>query len=361
VPLSLGLVDALAEAGIAAFGPKADGAHMEASKIFTKRLLLKHRIPTGLAAEFDQLAPALEYLRTSAMPIVIKFDGLAAGKGVVVAMDHVEAERAVRAMLEERVFGATDARVLIEECLFGEETSIHLIVSGRDFVVLPTSQDHKRAGENDTGPNTGGMGAYSPAELVDDSMLLTIVDTIARPSVEAIADEGIDYSGVLYIGIMLTPRGPKVLEFNTRFGDPETQVLLTRLATDPVRLMVAAAQGKLRDVPLEVKPDYACCVVIAAKGYPDSYPKGDVVDLPAAETLDTNEFLFHAGTKRDGAGQVLTNGGRVFGATALGPSLAEATRRAYALCDRVTFGSKYLRRDIGAKQLRRDGVVQTGG
>jgi phosphoribosylamine--glycine ligase len=200
------------------------------------------------------------------------------------------------------------------------------------------------------------MGAYSPAELVDDSMLRTIVDTIARPSVDAIAAEGIDFRGVLYIGIMLTPRGPKVLEFNTRFGDPETQVLLTRLATDPVRLMVAAAHGKLRDVPLEVRPEFACCVVIAAKGYPDSYPKGDVVELPATGAAGTGEFLFHAGTKRDEAGRVLTNGGRVFGATALGPTLAEATRRAYALSDRVKFASKYLRRDIGAKQLRRDGV-----
>lgn len=352
VPLSLGLVDALARVGIRAFGPTADGARMEASKIFTKRLLLKHRIPTGLAAEFDQLAPALEYLRTSSFPIVIKADGLAAGKGVVVAMEPAEAERAVRAMLEQRVFGESGTRVLIEECLFGEETSIHLIVSGRDFVVLPTSQDHKRAGENDTGPNTGGMGAYSPAELVDDAMLRRITAEIAKPSVDAIAAEGIDFRGVLYIGIMLTPHGPKVLEFNTRFGDPETQVLLPRLATDPIRLMVAAAHGQLRDVPLTVKPEFACCVVIAAQGYPDNYRKGDVAQVP--ETLAPGEFLFHAGTKRDATGQVLTNGGRVFGATALGATLAEATRRAYALCDRVHFASKYLRRDIGAKQLQRD-------
>jgi phosphoribosylamine--glycine ligase len=354
VPLSLGLVDALARVGITAFGPRADGARMEASKIFTKRLLLKHRIPTGLAVEFDQLEPTLEYLRTSSFPIVIKADGLAAGKGVVVAMEHAEAERAVRAMLEQRVFGDSGARVLIEECLIGEETSIHLIVSGRDFVVLPTSQDHKRVGEGDTGPNTGGMGAYSPAELVDDAMMRRITDEIARPSVEAIAAEGIDFRGVLYIGIMLTRRGPVVLEFNTRFGDPETQVLLPRLETDPVRLMVAAAHGRLREVPLAVKPDFACCVVIAAKGYPENYLKGDIVQLP--DKFDPGEFLFHAGTKRDNAGRVLTNGGRVFGATALGPTLAEATKRAYALCDRVQFASKYLRRDIGAKQLQREGA-----
>ncbi len=354
VPLSLGLVDALADVGIGAFGPKADGARLESSKIYTKRLLLKHRIPTGLAVEFNELSPALDYLRTSSFPIVIKADGLAAGKGVIVATDHAEAERAVRAMLEQRAFGESGTHVLIEECLFGEETSIHLIVSGRDFILLPTSQDHKRVGENDTGPNTGGMGAYSPAGLVDDAMLQRITDEIARPSVEAIAAEGIDFRGVLFIGLMLTPRGPKVLEFNTRFGDPETQVLLTRLITDPVRLMLAAVEGTLRDVALEVTREYACCVVLAAQGYPERYPKGERVTLPAH--LGPGEFIFHAGTRRDREGCVLTNGGRVFGVTALGPTLAEATRRAYALSDQVNFPSKYLRRDIGAKQLRRDGV-----
>ncbi len=352
VPLSLGLVDALAEAGIPAYGPKAAGARLEASKIFTKRLLLKNRIPTALAAEFDQLQPALEYLQTSAMPVVIKADGLAAGKGVVVAMDLAEAEAAVRSMLEDKLFGSSGSQVLIEECLLGEETSIHLVVSGRDYVVLPTSQDHKRAGENDTGPNTGGMGAYSPAELVDDALMARIDREICRPSVDAIAAEGIEFRGTLYIGIMVTRDGPKVLEFNTRFGDPETQVLLPRLETDPIALMHASATGRLGGIALKVKPGFATCVVLAANGYPGAYPKGDVVTLPGSFPQD--EFLFHAGTRRDADGRVLTHGGRVFGATALGPTLAEATRRAYALCDRVQFASKYLRRDIGAKQLRRD-------
>ena len=351
VPLSLGLVDALEKVGIPAYGPKAAGARLEASKIFTKRLLLKHRIPTALAAEFDQLQPALDYLQTSAMPIVIKADGLAAGKGVVVAMDLAEAHAAVHSMLGDKVFGASGSQVLIEECLVGEETSIHLVVSGRDYVVLPTSQDHKRVGEGDTGPNTGGMGAYSPAELVDDALLARIDREISRPSVDAIAAEGIDFRGTLYIGIMVTRDGPKVLEFNTRFGDPETQVLLPRLETDPVALMLAAATGQLAEISLKVKPGYATCVVLASKGYPGSYPKGEVVTLPTS--TEAHEYLYHAGTKRDAAGRVLTSGGRVFGATALGPTLAEATRRAYALCERVEFASKYLRRDIGAKQLRR--------
>jgi phosphoribosylamine--glycine ligase len=353
VPLSLGLVDSLLESGIPAFGPKADGARLEASKIFTKRLLLENKIPTALAAEFDRLDAALDYLGTAALPIVIKADGLAAGKGVVVATSAEEAEAAVRSMLENKLFGESGDRVLIEECLVGEETSIHLVVSGRDFVVLPTSQDHKRAGENDTGPNTGGMGAYSPAEVVDDALMQRIVAEIARPSVDAIAAAGIDFRGVLYIGIMITRDGPKVLEFNTRFGDPETQVLVPRLATDPVALMHAAALGTLASVPLEVKPDYACCVVLAAAGYPGAYARGEIVELPPS--LGPDEFLFHAGTRLDDSGRVVTAGGRVFGATALGTTLAEATRKAYGVCDRVKFASKFLRRDIGARQLRRDG------
>jgi phosphoribosylamine--glycine ligase len=355
LPLALGLVDALQREQILAFGPTADGARLEASKIFTKRLLLKHRIPTGVSAEFDAVDAALEYLRTSSFPIVLKADGLAAGKGVIIARDMDEAEKAVRSILEERMFGDSGRNLLIEECLVGEETSIHLVVSGRKFVVLPTSQDHKRAGEDDTGPNTGGMGAYSPANVVDDAMMQTIIDTIVRPSVNAIAAEGIDFRGTLFIGLMLTPGGPKVLEFNTRFGDPETQVLLPRLATDPVRLMLYAAAGRIEEISLEVKPDYACCVVIAARGYPGSYPKGEVVELPA--TLGDDQILFHAGTRLDAAGRILTNGGRLFGATALAPTLADAAERAYAICGQVQFPSKYLRRDIGARQLRRDAAT----
>ena len=354
VPLALGLVDALAAAGIDAYGPKADGARLEASKIFAKYVLLKHRIPTALAAEFNELEPTLDYLVTAAMPIVIKADGLAAGKGVVVANNFSEAEEAVRSMLQHRLFGESGDRVLIEECLHGEETSIHLVVSGREFVVLPTSQDHKRVGEDDTGPNIGGMGVYSPAELVDEALMQRIVAEVARLCVDAIADERIDFRGTLYIGIMITHDGPKVLEFNTRFGDPETQVLIPRLETDPVELMHAAAAGQLGAVHIEVKREYACCVVLASAGYPGNYPKGELVELPSR--LGPGEFLFHAGTTLDDSGRLVTAGGRVFGATALGPTLAEAMRKAYAVCDRVSFKSKYLRRDIGARQMRRDGV-----
>ncbi|HTX65806.1 MAG TPA: phosphoribosylamine--glycine ligase [Opitutaceae bacterium] len=351
VPLALGLVDALAAAGIPAYGPKHDGARLEASKIFTKELLLRHHIPTAPAAFFSSTAPALAYLQKRRAPIVIKADGLAAGKGVIVAQTIAEAEAAVRDMLEAGVFGQSGRRVLVEDCLYGEETSIHLVVSGRDFVVLPTSQDHKRVGDDDTGPNTGGMGAYAPADVVSPALLDQIVRTIARPSVEAIAEEGIDFRGTLYIGLMLTADGPKVLEFNTRFGDPETQVILPRLATDPLALMWAATRGELRGLKLEVRPDPVICVVVAARGYPDHYAKGEPVGLPAS--LPTDTWVVHAGTTQDAQGRVVSNGGRVLGVCARAATLRGAADKAYAVCDRVDFASKYFRRDIGARQLNR--------
>jgi phosphoribosylamine--glycine ligase len=355
VPLSLGLVDLLNQKRILTFGPEANGARLEASKIACKELLLKYGIPTGASTIFDSLAPALSYLDTSSYPTVIKADGLAAGKGVIVAQDHDAATTAVRSMLEDRAFGDSGDRILIEECLVGEESSIHVIISGSDYVILPTSQDHKRIGENDTGPNTGGMGAYSPAELIDDALMEKIKGTIVVPSVEGIASEGIDFRGVLFIGIMVTPEGPKVIEFNVRFGDPETQVLLPRLKTDPVALMLAAATGRLGGFELEVRSEYALCVVLASQGYPGSYSKGETITLPPATPED--EHIFHAGTKTGPNQSVLTNGGRVFGVTALASTLTEAAERAYRLCDEVVFDSKFLRRDIGARQLRRDAPV----
>ncbi len=352
VPLALGLVDELIKIGLPAYGPKADGARLEASKVFTKEILLKYQIPTAAAGFFREVAPALAYLRTRPIPIVIKADGLAAGKGVVVAATLAEAEAAVRDLLGGK-FGASSSQILIEDCLFGEETSQLVIVSGRDYVMLPTAQDHKRIGDGDTGPNTGGMGAYSPAEVVTPELFARIEREIVRPSVNAIADEGIDFRGTLFIGLMLTPTGPSVIEYNARFGDPETQVVLPRLATDLLALLWAAARGELGGVKLAVKPDYALCVVIAAQGYPESFPKGDVITFPAPASLPPATFIYHAGTAKNSAGQVVTNGGRVLGATALAPSLAEAAARAYAACDAVQCSSKYFRRDIGARQLNR--------
>jgi len=351
VPLSLGLADALRAAGVPVYGPNADGARLEASKIFTKQVLLKYRIPTAPAAFFDTVPEALAYLRTRAIPIVIKADGLAAGKGVVVASSSDEAEAAVREMIEGGRFGASGRRILIEDCLFGEETSILVVVSGREYVILPTSQDHKRVGEGDTGPNTGGMGTYSPADVVTAALLDRIDREIVRPSVDAIAAEGIDYRGTLFIGIMLTDSGPSVIEFNARFGDPETQVVLPRIASDVLELLWAASRGELAGQSLEVRPEPAICVVIAARGYPDVFPKGDPIGFPAA--LPEGVTIYHAGTSRNSAGTIVTQGGRVLGVTALAPTLRAAAGAAYDVCAQIECASKYYRRDIGARQLQR--------
>ena len=374
VPLSLGLVDALMQAGIPAYGPRAAGARLEASKIYTKEILLKHRIPTAPAGFFDDAEKAIAYIRARPAPIVVKADGLAAGKGVIVAQNHAEAEAAVRSLLtlpSQSKIGnlhpaaagtktgpaAADngakSKILVEDCLFGEETSLLVVVSGRDYVILPTSQDHKRIGDGDTGPNTGGMGTYSPAEVVTPALLAQIEREIVKPSVDAIAAEGLEFRGTLFIGIMLTPAGPSVLEYNTRFGDPETQVVLPRLATDLLALLWAATRGELHGFKLEVKPDYALCVVIAAKGYPDSYAKGDVITLPQASRLPPQTFIYHAGTAKNPAGQLTAIGGRVLGVTALAPTLREAATRAYTACDQIQWTNKYFRHDIGAKQLNR--------
>ena len=354
VPLSLGLADRLIAAGIPVYGPKADGARLEASKIFTKEILLKYGIPTAAAAFFDEPDAAIAYLRARPAPIVVKADGLAAGKGVVVAQTHAEAESAVRSLLAlkpQSKIGNQKSKILLEDCLYGEETSLLVVMSGRDYVILPTSQDHKRIGDGDTGPNTGGMGTYSPAEVVTPALLERIDREIVRPSVDAIAAEGIDYRGTLFIGVMLTPDGPSVIEYNARFGDPETQVVLPRLATDLLALLWAAARGQLAGTKLAVKPDHAICVVIAAKGYPDTYPKGDAIAFPSP--LPAGVSILHAGTAKNSTGQVVTNGGRVLGVTALAPTLRAAADRAYAVCDQIECASKYFRRDIGARQLNR--------
>jgi phosphoribosylamine---glycine ligase len=351
VPLSMGLVDALSAAGIPAYGPKSDGARLEASKIFTKQLLLKYKIPTAACGIFSEVAPALAYIASRSIPIVIKADGLAAGKGVIVAQSREEADQAVRDMLEGGKFGESGRQILIEDCLVGEETSILVIVSGRDYIILPTSQDHKRVGDCDTGPNTGGMGTYSPAEVVTPDLLHRIDQEIVRTSVEAIASEGIVFRGTLFIGIMLTKEGPMVLEYNTRFGDPETQVVLPRLASDVLSLLWAAAKGELKGMKLVVKANYAVCVVIAANGYPESYSKGDPIELP--RFLHDGVSIIHAGTARDSEGRIVTAGGRVLGVTALDSTLRGAADKAYAVCSEIHCSSKYYRKDIGAKQLNR--------
>jgi phosphoribosylamine--glycine ligase len=344
----LGLVDELTKVGIAAYGPTANGARLEASKIYTKEILQKYDIPTAPAAFFDSADEAIAYVRNRPAPIVVKADGLAAGKGVVVAQTHSEAEEAVRALI---TLPGT-SKILIEDCLVGEETSLLVVVSGRDYVILPTSQDHKRIGDGDTGPNTGGMGTYSPAEVVTPALIEQIEREIVRPSVDAIAAEGIEFCGTLFIGIMLTPDGPSVLEYNTRFGDPETQVVLPRIETDVLELLWSAARHELGQLRLKVKSAHALCVVIAAKGYPNTYQRGDIIILPPA--IPTSVSIIHAGTALNAAGQLVTNGGRVLGVTALAPTLHHAAVDAYAVCAAIQCPSKFFRRDIGARQLRRN-------
>ncbi len=350
VALSLGLVDALRIAGIPAYGPTAAGARLESSKIFTKQLLLKYDIPTAPAVAFRESASALVAVAKHDLPMVIKADGLAAGKGVVVATTHAEATAAVHAMLDEGRFGDGGREILLEDFLPGEEMSLLVVVSRRDYIILPVAQDHKRIGEMDTGANTGGMGAYSPAELVTPALLDRIDRELVRPSVDAIAAEGLEFRGTLFIGVMLTPKGPQVLEFNTRFGDPETQVVLPRLRSDLLELLWAATHGCLAGFELAVRPEHALCVVIAAQGYPDIYKTGDVISLPVVPPGVT---ICHAGTARNAAGELVTNGGRVLGVTALAGSLRAAAAAAYATCEGVGCRTKYYRRDIGAKQLER--------
>lgn len=351
VPLSLGLVNALEAVGILAYGPRQDGAQLEASKVFCKDFFARHQIPTAEYASFTEVEPALAYLREHPAPIVVKASGLAAGKGVIMAESQAEAEAAVRDILEGGAFGSSGAEIVIEETLYGEEASIHAIVSGEDFVCLPPSQDHKRAGEGDTGLNTGGMGAYTPTSKIDATLQASIEAEVIRPTLAGLKADGIDFRGTLYAGLMLTPNGPKVLEYNVRFGDPETQVLLPMLADDLVPLLLASAKGEALPQSVRFHKGAAIVVVLAAGGYPGSYPKGDPIQFP--EAIPEGTAIVHAGTARDETGQITTSGGRVLGISAQAPSLHEAAQNAYTLCDQINFQGKYLRRDIGHRELNR--------
>ena len=358
VPLALGVVDALEKVNITAYGPNKAAAQLEASKAFTKEFLARHSIPTAEYAVFVDCQSALEFLEDqTTFPIVIKASGLAAGKGVIIAQNQAQAERTVREIMEEGVFGDSGQAIVIEEYLEGEEASIHAIVCGEQFVLLPASQDHKRIGEGDTGPNTGGMGAYAPATVVTPTVQGAIIKKIIEPTLKGLKKEGIVYRGTLYIGIMITDAGPKVIEFNVRFGDPETQVLLPLIETDPVELLYTCAKGTLVPTTVKVRSEYAMVVVQAAKGYPATYPKGEVITLPTA--IPPKGMIFHAGTKQNESSEIVTNGGRVLGVTALGDTLRAAADSAYALCKQIRFNSCYYRYDIGHRQLNRTDLVHS--
>ncbi len=351
-PLVAGLVDRLEEAGIKAFGPSAKAAELEGSKGFMKDLCAKYKIPTAAYRRFTQAEAARAYVRETGAPIVVKADGLAAGKGVVVASTVEEAEEAVGAMLSERRFGEAGAAVVIEECLTGEEASFFALVDGRTALPLASAQDHKRVGEGDTGPNTGGMGAYSPAPFIGEAMALRVMAEIIRPTVAAMAAEGREFKGVLFAGLMIDEAGPKLLEFNVRFGDPETQVLVARLMSDLLPALIAARDGVLDHVHLRWHEHAALTVVMAANGYPGDYAKGtEIKGVERAKAL-AGVHVFHAGTARSADGRLLATGGRVLGVTGTGDTLAQARTRAYDAVDLIDWPDGFCRRDIGWRALK---------
>ncbi len=351
-PLVAGLGDALAAAGVKHFGPSKAAAQLEGSKGFTKDLCREAGIPTGAYGRFKDAASAHAYLAAQSVPIVVKADGLAAGKGVVVAATREEAEAAIDACFLG-AFGAAGAEVVIEEFLEGEEASFFALCDGKTALALATAQDHKRVGDDDTGPNTGGMGAYSPAPVMTPDLVQRTMDEIIRPTVAAMAARGTPFEGVLFAGLMITAEGPKLIEYNVRFGDPETQVLMMRLQSDLLAAMIATADGVLDHFDLRWRPDAALTVVIAAKGYPGTPEKGtEIKGLEQAGEV-AGVQIFHAGTRRDG-GRLLADGGRVLNVTALGATVAEAQARAYEAIAKIDWPGGFYRRDIGWRAVLRE-------
>ncbi|HIE4241511.1 phosphoribosylamine--glycine ligase [Serratia marcescens] len=351
-PLVIGVVDAFQAAGLKIFGPSQAAAQLEGSKAFTKDFLARHRIPTAEYENFTEVEPALAYVRRKGAPIVIKADGLAAGKGVIVAMTLQEAEEAVRDMLAGNAFGDAGHRIVVEEFLDGEEASFIVMVDGENVVPMATSQDHKRVGDGDTGPNTGGMGAYSPAPVVTDEIHRRAMDQVIWPTVRGMAAEGNTYVGFLYAGLMIAADGqPKVIEFNCRFGDPETQPIMLRLRSDLVELCLAGAEGRLNEKSSDWDERPALGVVLAAGGYPGDYRNGEVIQgLPQQENADGK--VFHAGTRLQGD-DVVTSGGRVLCVTALGDTVAQAQQRAYQLAEGIQWPGSFCRKDIGYRAIAR--------
>jgi phosphoribosylamine--glycine ligase len=349
VPLCLGVADAFRPLGIPVFGPDKSGARLEGSKVFMKEILAKAGIPTGKSERFTDSAEAHRYSRVQPYPQVIKADGLAAGKGVIIARNPSEASMAIYSIMDRRIFGAAGDAILIEEFLDGEEVSVHGLTDGKTVRLMPSAQDHKRVFEKDEGPNTGGMGAYSPAPVFTDALRAQVEKEVFAPLLATLRAEGIDYKGVLYAGLMVTKDGPKVLEFNCRFGDPETQVLIPQLETPLLDLLLAVVNGTLDKQPLKVREGSALCVVLAAPGYPDKPELGGAIDgLDAKPGPD--QALFHAGTAAKD-GKIVSSGGRVLTATGFGPTLENAGLAAYGLARAIRFPGMHYRRDIGHRAL----------
>ena len=342
-PLAMGMVDAMEASGIRAFGPKASAAIIEGSKAFSKALMKKYGIPTAAYEVFTDKDAALSYVEAQGAPIVVKCDGLALGKGVVVAQTLEEAKAAVVNMMENKAFGAAGAKVVIEECMTGPEVTVLAFTDGKTIVPMPSSQDHKRAYDGDKGPNTGGMGAISPCPNYTPELAKTCMDTIFLPTVKALNAEGRTFKGVIYFGMMLTPEGPKVVEYNARFGDPECQAVLSLLETDLMDILEACVDGTLDQLDVKFKDAASCCLVLASGGYPVAYEKGkEITGLDQVK----DAVVFHAGTKKQD-GKFLTNGGRVLGVTAVAPTLREAVVKAYAAAGPVNFEKMHFRTDIG--------------
>jgi len=352
--LVLGLVDRLAEIGVKAFGPSAAAARLEGSKGFTKDLCAKYNIPTAAYARFTDAETAKAYVRDQGAPIVVKADGLAAGKGVTVAMTEAEALAAIDEAMDGGAFGAAGAELVVEAFLEGEEASFFALVDGKTTLPLVTAQDHKRAYDGDEGPNTGGMGAYSPAPVMTQALIDRAMAEIIEPTVKAMAAEGCPFKGVLYAGLMITQKGPELIEYNVRFGDPECQVILMRLMSDLLPALIASADGVLSSFDLRWYDEAALTVVMATKGYPGSYEKGtEIRGLDLAPGNSDDVKVFHAGTKRGEAGELLATGGRVLNVTAMAPTIKEAQERAYAAVDKIDWPGGFCRRDIGWRAITR--------
>ena len=346
-PLVLGAVDALEAVGVPCFGPRKNAAIIEGSKVFSKNLMKKYGIPTASYEVFDDMTAALAYLETAPVPTVIKADGLALGKGVIIAETREEAKNAVRSMMEDHVFGASGSRVVIEEFLTGPEVSVLSFTDGNVVVPMISSMDHKRAGDGDTGLNTGGMGTIAPNPYYTPEIAKICMETIFVPTIEAMKAEGRTFRGCLYFGLMLTPNGPRVIEYNCRFGDPETQVVLPLLESDLLTIMMATAEGRLSEVPVKFSDKSACCVIVASKGYPVKYESGCPMTLPAD---GADGVIYVAGAKQTETGLV-SAGGRVLGVTAVADTLKEAIDAAYKKTETVKFENGFYRRDIGARAL----------
>ena len=349
-PLVEGIVDTFERQGLKIFGPGRQAAQLEGSKVFAKEFMYTYNIPTAPFKIFDDVQEAKRFLEAVVFPVVVKAEGLAAGKGVIICKNLKEGREAIGQIMEQRVFQGAGARIVVEECLFGEEVSILAISDGKDYVILDSAQDHKRIFDDDLGPNTGGMGAYSPAPLVTEDLLRKIGARVIEPTIRGMNKEGIPFKGVLYAGLMITDEGPMVLEYNVRFGDPETQAVLPRMKNDLVEVMLASCEGRLDKVKMDWDDRSCVCVVMSSGGYPGEYATGK--KIKGLNKVDAEKtIVFHAGTKREGS-KVLTAGGRVLGVTSLGANIEKAIENVYKDVEKISFERCFFRRDIGAKALR---------